>query len=233
MNRFYIVIAILAFGLVVLIANHDTGRSFGMDNDSFGQLITLLPFAAMLSVGILASRRSLGESLKQMLTWALIAMALTTGYLYRNELQQVGNRLVSGLMPGRAVVATNADGQPIVILHKSLGGHFETKATVNGTPVSMLVDTGATIVALSYEDAIAAGIDPESLTYSRTMLTANGRAQAAPVRLKSIDLGPIRRENIEATVTQQGMLDQSLLGMSFLSTLRSINIQSDELRLQD
>lgn len=231
MTRLLIVLGILGFGLVVLLANQESGRSFGMSNDNFGEMITLLPFAAMLSVGILAGSRSIGQSLKQILVWLLIVMALATGYVYRGELQQVGDRLVAGLVPGRAVVATNAEGNAEIVLHKSLGGHFQATVTVNGTPITMLVDTGATTVALSYEDAARAGIDPESLRFTRTILTANGRAQAAPVRLRSIELGPIYREGIEATVASPGRLGQSLLGMSFLSTLGSIQIRADELRL--
>ncbi|MNL56771.1 hypothetical protein D3C87_1802890 [compost metagenome] len=64
-------------------------------------------------------------------------------------------------------------------------------------------------------------------------MTANGPAMAAPVRLDEIAIGPISRRNVRAMVAQDGMLDESLLGMSFLSTLSSLNMQTDELRLRD
>ncbi|MNL80216.1 hypothetical protein D3C87_2070100 [compost metagenome] len=64
-------------------------------------------------------------------------------------------------------------------------------------------------------------------------MTANGRAQAAPVMLQEISIGPITRRNIGATVAAKGKLDQSLLGMSFLSTLEMLQMRTDELRLRD
>jgi clan AA aspartic protease, TIGR02281 family len=231
--RLLIAFAILGFGLVVLLVNNETGRSFGMDNDRFGEMITLLPFAALIGAGILASRRTLGESARQMLIWVVIVLVLVTGYIYRGDLRAIADRLTAGLFPGRAVVVTDAGGNQQVILHKSMGGHFEATVEVNGTSIPMMVDTGASSVALSWDDAIRVGIDPDVLTFSRTILTANGQAQAAPVRLKSVAIGPIHRENIAAMVTERGKLGQSLLGMSFIETLDALEMRADELRLRD
>jgi len=231
--RLLVVFLILGFGLVVLLFTNGGARNFGMDNDSFGEMIRLLPFALLLSVGILASRRSLGETVRQMALWLLIILALVTAYLYRGELRSVGERLLAGLIPGRAVVVTASDGGAEVVLHKSLGGHFVTSVDVDGVPVSMVVDTGASAVALSYEDAVRIGIDPARLSFTRTILTANGRAMAAPARLRQVAIGPILRTDVEGLVVEEGKLDQSLLGMSFLSTLQSLQMQSDQLRLRD
>ncbi len=231
--RLLVVFLILGFGLVVLLFTNGGARNFGMDDDSFGEMIRLLPFALLLSVGILASRRSLGETVRQMALWLLIILALVTGYLYRGELRSVGERLLAGLVPGRAVVVTASDGGAEVMLQKSLGGHFVTSVDVDGVSVPMVVDTGASSVALSYEDALRIGIDPARLNFTRTILTANGRAMAAPARLRQVAIGPILRTDVEGLVVEEGKLDQSLLGMSFLSTLQSLQMQSDELRLRD
>lgn len=231
--RLLVVFLILGFGLVVLLFTNGGARNFGMDDDSFGEMIRLLPFALLLSVGILASRRSLGETVRQMALWLLIILALVTGYLYRGELRSVGERLLAGLVPGRAVVVTASDGGAEVVLQKSLGGHFVTSVDVDGVSVPMVVDTGASSVALSYEDALRIGIDPARLNFTRTILTANGRAMAAPARLRQVAIGPILRTDVEGLVVEDGKLDQSLLGMSFLSTLQSLQMQSDELRLRD
>ncbi|RYC12183.1 TIGR02281 family clan AA aspartic protease [Ciceribacter ferrooxidans] len=233
MMRLLVVFLILGFGLVVLLFTNGGARNFGMDDDSFGEMIRLLPFALLLSVGILASRRSLGETVRQMALWLLIILALVTGYLYRGELRSVGERLLAGLVPGRAVVVTASDGGAEVVLQKSLGGHFVTSVDVDGVSVPMVVDTGASSVALSYEDALRIGIDPARLNFTRTILTANGRAMAAPARLRQVAIGPILRTDVEGLVVEDGKLDQSLLGMSFLSTLQSLQMQSDELRLRD
>jgi aspartyl protease family protein len=231
--RFILGIAILAAGLIILIVNHDSGQSFGMDNDAFGRLVVTLPILLMISAGILVSRRQFGQTVRQMAIWVLIALALVTGYLYRGDFRSIGERVLAGLMPGRAVTVSTADGKAEVIVHKALGGHFETTVEIGQVSVPVLIDTGASSVALRYEDAMNMGIDPGELSFTRTVLTANGRASAAPLRIPEMRLGPILRNNVEAVVLEEGRLDQSLLGMSFLSTLSSMQMQTDELRLRD
>ncbi|MDH4412460.1 MAG: TIGR02281 family clan AA aspartic protease [Rhizobium sp.] len=233
MMRFVIGLAILGIGLVVLLINHDSGQSFGINNSDFGQLVVTLPILLMISAGIVLGRRQLGQSLRQMAIWVLIALALVTGYLYRGDFRSIGERVLAGLMPGRAVSVTTADGRAEVVLHKVLGGHFETSVEIGPISVPVLIDTGASSVALRYEDAMKMGIDPGELSFTRTVLTANGRASAAPLRIPEIRLGPIIRTDVEAVVLEEGLLDQSLLGMSFLSTLSSMQMQTDELRLRD
>ncbi len=231
--RFIVGLLILAIGLAILVVNHDSGQSLGIDNDDFGRLVVALPILLMISAGIVLGRRSFGQGLRQMAIWVLIALALVTGYLYRGDFRSVGERIVAGLMPGRAVTVTTQDGQAEVILHKVLGGHFETSVDIGPVSVPVLIDTGASSVALRFEDAVRIGIDPAELRFTRTVLTANGRASAAPLRIPELRLGPIVRTDIEAVVLEEGRLDQSLLGMSFLSTLSSLQMQTDELRLRD
>jgi aspartyl protease family protein len=231
--RFYFLLAILAVGLAFLILNHDSGRTMGMDNNDFGRLVTLSAIATMMAAGILAGRRQIGESVRQAGIWLLIILMLVAGYLYRFDLQEFGNRLTAGLIPGRAILTTSASGEQIMVIHKGVSGHFEADVTIDGTPLRMLVDTGASSVVLSYEDAMRLGINPDNLIFSIDVSTANGRALAAPVTLREVAIGPILRGTIRGMVTEQGRLDQSLLGMSFLETLGSIEIARDELRLRD
>ncbi len=231
--RFYFLLAILAVGLAFLILNHDSGRTMGMDNNDFGRLVTLSAIATMMAAGILAGRRQIGESVRQAGIWLLIILMLVAGYLYRFDLQDFGNRLTAGLIPGRAILTTSASGEQIMVIHKGVSGHFEADVSIDGTPLRMMVDTGASSVVLSYEDAMRLGINPDNLVFSIDVSTANGRALAAPVTLREVAIGPILRGTIRGMVTEQGRLDQSLLGMSFLETLGSIEIARDELRLKD
>lgn len=231
--RLYIFLGILAIGLAALILNHDSGRTMGMDNNDFGRLVTLSAIATMMAAGVLAGRRQIGESLRQAGLWLVIILVLVTGYLYRFDLQDFGSRLTAGLIPGRAIVTTSASGEQILVIHKGVSGHFEAEVTIDGTPLRMLVDTGASSVVLSYEDAMRLGVNPDNLVFSIDVSTANGRALAAPVTLREVAIGPISRGTIRGMVTEQGRLEQSLLGMSFLETLGSIEISRDELRLKD
>ncbi|MGO8099880.1 TIGR02281 family clan AA aspartic protease [Rhizobium leguminosarum] len=233
MIRLTVFLVVIGIGLAVLILNSDNSRILGLQSDDFGRVVYLLPIALMLSAGIWASRRSVGETMRQMMIWLVIILALVTVYLYRQEALGVGNRLLAGLVPGRAVVVTTSEGGQEIILHKLLNGHFEADVAVNSQTIQMLVDTGASIVALSREDAERIGIDLSRLTYSMTIMTANGRGRAAPVTLDQVAIGPIIRNNVAASVAEDGRLDQSLLGMSFLETLGSLQMQTDELRMRD
>ena len=233
MTRLTILLGVLGFGLAVLLVSSDSPRVLGMRTDDFGRIVYLLPIALMLAAGIWGRRISVGETLRHLMIWLVLILGLATAYLYRQEAFGVGNRLLAGLVPGRAVVVTTSEGGVEVILHKLLNGHFEADVQINGQTVSMLVDTGASMVALSREDAERVGIIPENLTYSRSVMTATGRARAAPVTLSEVAIGPIVRNNVNASVAEDGKLDQSLLGMSFLSTLGSLQMQTDELRMRD
>jgi aspartyl protease family protein len=96
----------------------------------------------------------------------------------------------------------------------------------------MLVDTGASTVVLKPADAQRLGIDVNQLKYSVPVQTANGTTYAAHVRLRSLSLGPISVQDVEALVAKPGSLKENLLGMSFLSRLRSYEFTSDFLMLR-
>jgi aspartyl protease family protein len=102
-------------------------------------------------------------------------------------------------------------------------GHYYADASINGWPVQhMLIDTGATYVALSYEDAASLGIYPGSGDFKYETRTANGTAHVAAVTLQEVRLGALIVENVPAVVAERGALDVSLLGMSFLSRLSRV-----------
>lgn len=230
---FGVVIGILIAGLAVLFINRDSGQSFGIDNDGFARMVMLVPFALLLSAGIVASRANLGQNLRFAAWWLVIALVLVIGYLYRNDAMGVADRVFAGLVPGHAVVTTTGDGQSQIILQRGNNGHFATNVSINGATVPTMVDTGASSVVLRAEDAAKLGIDVEKLNYGVTVSTANGDALAAPVRLNEVAIGPIIRKDVRALVTQPGRLQSGLLGMSFLSTLDSVQMRGDELRLTD
>lgn len=115
---------------------------------------------------------------------------------------------------------------------RSADGHWRAEARVNGRKVEVLVDTGATLVALTLDDAKAAGIDVRNLRYSERVRTASGTARAATVMLERIQIGNVRVRDVEAMVIEGG-LSVSLLGMSFLSRLEQFDVRGQTLRLRD
>ena len=121
----------------------------------------------------------------------------------------------------------------ITELKASDGGHFVVSANINGTSVTVLVDTGATAVALSYQDASDVGLRPGSLDYDVPVSTANGIAKAARVKIDRISIDGIEVEDVEGLVLPEGALRGTLLGMSFLSRLDSFKVEDGVLFLRN
>jgi aspartyl protease family protein len=96
----------------------------------------------------------------------------------------------------------------------------------------MLVDTGASIVALSYDDARAVGLSVHPAAFTRKLSTANGVVEAAPVQIREIRVGEIVARNVDAVVLPRGRLETSLLGMSFLKRLGGFEIARGRLTLK-
>ena len=107
-------------------------------------------------------------------------------------------------------------------------GQFFTQGRVNTGSVRFLVDTGASTVALTLDDARRAGIDVGALDFSVPVDTANGRTYAASVRLKDVQIGGIRVRNVEGMVIAEG-LHISLLGMTFLGELQKVEATPTQL----
>ncbi|MGI9381673.1 MAG: retropepsin-like aspartic protease family protein, partial [Methyloligellaceae bacterium] len=106
------------------------------------------------------------------------------------------------------------------------------RTDINGQSTQMIGDTGATTIVLTQSDARRIGVDLASLTYGVPVQTANGTSFAARVRLSRVSVGSVRVNNVEALIARPGALHKSLLGMSFLSRLRSYEFSGDVLTLR-
>jgi len=233
MRIFWIGIAILAVGLIVLVAFDSEGEVFGLSTDSFGNLVYLAVLGALVSSGILASGQRFGQTVRTLAIWLLIILALMTGYEYRYELQDVANRVSGGLVPGSPLSITDGDGRATVTLQKRMDGHFDATMIINGQPVHAMIDTGASATVLTAADAELAGFDPGALVFNVPVSTANGVAHAARVVADEVSVGGITRTNLPLLVTEPGRLGQSLLGMNFIGTLSGFDVRGDRLVLRD
>jgi len=110
-------------------------------------------------------------------------------------------------------------------------GHFWTEARVNRGVVKFLVDTGASAVALTPEDAKKAGIRLRDLDYNIPISTAGGRNMAAEVELDVVAIGAISIRDVRALVVPEG-LQTSLLGMSFLGQLQKVEVTPNAMVLR-
>ena len=132
--------------------------------------------------------------------------------------------------PSEPTVKSNGS---TVELEANSSGHFEAPVEINGRRIEALVDTGATLVMLSYEDARNAGIHLSPQDFTLSTQTANGIAKAAPVMLDRVEIGSIMIRRVRGAVAEPGKLSTNLLGMSFLKRLQRSEIRSGRLVLQE
>ncbi len=234
MNRMlWLIFGAIGVGLLLLLINHRTGETLGLPNDAFASTLYLGIWGAVVAAAVIGSGQRLGEMARNAVIWLMALLVLSTVYVYRFELRDVGMRLAGGLLPGTAVSRVSEDGVREAVLTKGMGGHFQARVEIDGRRLNMMVDTGASTIALSYRDAESIGVDVDSLRFVQPVRTANGVAMAAPVTLSNVSVGGITRQNVRAGVLERGKLSESLLGMSYLGSLSSLQMTGDQLILRD
>ncbi|HYC97428.1 retropepsin-like aspartic protease family protein [Brevundimonas sp.] len=145
-----------------------------------------------------------------------VASALTTAWW----MDQTGLRGQAHAAPMPAVSAP-ATGGPAQVL-KAADGHYWADALIDGCAVRVMVDTGASVVALTRDDAARLGLKLTPADFSGTVITASGPVRAAAVELEAVAVAGARVERVQALVVEQG-LPHSLLGMSYLGRLSSFS----------
>jgi aspartyl protease family protein len=128
--------------------------------------------------------------------------------------------------------APNSSEPDSVEVPRDDGGHFRVEGRIDGRALSFLVDTGATVIALTADDAADLGIHPAAADYTVLMRTANGVIRAAPATLGMVEIGDIMVHDVSAVVMPQGALSENLLGMSFLSRLRHFDYSDGKMVLE-
>lgn len=174
----------------------------------------------ILSGAVAAYRNRLGEGLQAAAIWTLIFLGAVIAYGFRDTLE-------TQLTGGAGTVVTENG----VALRRGADGHFHARADVNGTPVDFLVDTGASALVLSREDARRVGLDPSRLVFSLPAQTANGVVFSAPATIDSLRLGAFEDRNVMATVNG-GELGVSLMGMSYLRRFARVTVEGDRMLLE-
>ena len=170
-------------------------------------------FAVVLTA-LMSRRLRLGQIARYSAIWAAIALVLLVGYTLRDDLAALGPRLMSQLVPAHAVPAGL---RTMVVSHSADGGYYLAGA-VNGVPVRFLIDTGASDIVLSLDDAKRADIDKSELVFDQNYETANGTGKGASLMVDSVEAGPVRTGPTVVSINQAPM-SHSLLGMAFLKRL--------------
>ncbi len=117
-------------------------------------------------------------------------------------------------------------------LNRQDDGHFHAQIEVGGVAIPVLVDTGATVLALTDSDAARAGIRPPDSAFNQRVETAGGWQLVAPVTIDRLRLGNHELHGVQAVVMRGDTMGRSLLGQSVLNRMNSITIEGGQMRLR-
>lgn len=191
-----------------------------MNDIPWANLIYLLLLVCVLVFWfVVHNRQSLSKTVQQAAAWVFIFLGVIAAVGLWGDISQ-------SIAPRQNIIAE----QGKIEVPRSNDGHYYLTLMVNDEPISFLVDTGATDVVLTHADAARVGVNMDDLAYVGRAMTANGEVRTAPIRLQSVALGPIEDHNISAWVNQ-GEMDQSLLGMTYLQRWNRIEITGQGLVL--
>lgn len=188
--------------------------------------------------------------LGEVASWVVFAGVCVAAVTHFDQLKAIAHQIAgtdpADLQMAAATDRTPADDQAashptshgstggyLVEIKMGPDGHYHADAEINGRDVAVLVDTGASVVALTYEDAESAGIFVSDKDFTHRTQTANGTARVAPVMLDTVTIGDITLRDVCGIVSEPGALSVTLLGMTFLNRLDRVDMRSGTLILED
>lgn len=177
-----------------------------------GDMLARLGFLAIILVALggwalVEFRQRMGQALRMATAWGLIFVGVMAGYGLWSDISREA-------LPRQMV---SAEGQ--VEVPRAPDGHYYLTLAIDGTPLTFMVDTGASGMVLSLADAERVGIAVADLRFLGQAMTANGIVRTAQVTLPVVELGPFRNEGFRAYVNA-GEMQGSLLGMDYLGQFR-------------
>lgn len=188
-------------------------------------LIWLVGVLVLVLSALSVRRLSIGFVLRSLITWALIIVLTVLAVAHRHEI---------GAIFAAASARLGIDDQQVegetVRIRMAPDGHFWARVKINGVERRMLIDSGATITAISNDTAAAADVAPE--TGLPVMIeTANGTVQAKRGNIQRLGIGPLETEDL-GVVVSESFGDLDVLGMNFLSRLHSWRVENRTLILE-
>ena len=192
-----------------------------MENTDAAKMVYLSVLGATLIGTVLISNRGhLLGLFRQAGVWLLIfAAVVAIGSNYHD------------ILYGSLIAGAKIGDDGTITIPRGAEGHFRITLEVNDKPVEFLIDTGASEIVLTQQDAIEIGFKPKELDYWGTANTANGVVGIAKVRLAKVRAGIYLDRNIRASVNE-GSMETSLLGMHYLKLFSNIEIKQDKMILK-
>ena len=223
------VIAIIAVIIMTLTLMFPESLRGADSNGTMAALVQACMVAILVGAGLFGSRNEGKIGLRQGVLygaiWIGIALFLVAAYSQRDSFARLWANIAGEINPS----ATRSSGQTVTLL-KSDDGHFWAQVRINGTPIRMMVDTGASGIALDPADARLLGIDTDKLNFNIAVGTAAGPSRVASVKLDTVALGSIVKDDVTAQVlvTSGGV---SLLGMGFLGEVSQVRAAGNTLTI--
>jgi len=196
-----------------------------MNLDSGGQAVIYLLLLILPISALIARRVPVLRVVLSLVSWAVIAGLLLVVITERERFDpylQYVTRLLK--LDDQNVVGEETR------IRMSADGHFWAKVTIDGVNRRMLVDSGATLTALSTDTAAAASLDVRDSLIPIVLNTANGRSQARSATVRDLKLGDIVARDLPVVVSP-AFGDTDVLGMNFLSKLKSWRVEGNTLIL--
>jgi aspartyl protease family protein len=163
------------------------------------------------------------------------AVALVAGIMVPQFAAQMYTpRAPNQLMVARPAMPTEPppSNPDSVVVPPDAMGHFRVEGRIEGQFVQFVVDTGASVIALTSEDAGRLGIHPTPMDFRALVKTANGTVHAAPIQLNMVEVGNLMVRDVAAMVLPDRALSDNLLGLSFLSRLRHFEYTDGKMILE-
>ena len=224
-HRLILIGVCVAFGVAVAwLAAHFPRQldDFQQTNVVYAVVVGVACVSTLLAQGVRA-----GQVLRYGAIWGAFAVVLLVGYTLRDDIAALGPRLLSEILPTQAVPT----GARTMSLTQNENGGYYVVGQVNGVAVRFLVDTGASDIVLSPDDARRVGVNMAELNYDKVYETANGPVRGAAYTASDVVVGPIRLARKPVSINQAPM-SESLLGMAFLRQLSSFEFKGRQLILR-
>lgn len=202
--------------------------------NGIGELAMAQPLLIIVIVAVLAAaagwmterdRPALARALRQTGYLGMLA----AGLLLIGQLAQQAEKSDAAILLGSKPKLTVEGSETVIPL--SSDGHYWVRATINGAELDLMIDTGATITALSMDGAEAVGLEPDPLVAPARLNTANGTILARAGIIGDLSFGTITARNLEAMILPAEGIDTNVIGMNLLSQLASWRVEDNKLVL--
>ena len=197
-----------------------------MNGDDTARLIAAGLMIALVASSLFGRQLKFGETLRMALAWCAIFALAFVAFLFRDEARAVWSRVQAEVGGGGTAQVSGS----VTRIRMSEDGHFNVRAKVNGQKVDFLIDSGATTTGLSADAARLANVVADS-RIDIPVDTANGTVMVATARIGLLEVGNIRQTDAR-TIIGKSFGDTNVLGMSFLSQLKSWKVEGRTLTLE-